>query len=190
MDETRVDATDLDDGAEADVVAQLQAQYDRIMGTMRTLESLYALSDDSTHVCDLQSTTWMTPSSTTGSSLHLASLSPLTPIPASSEPPRSSDHVGSLSTAAAGLGISSEPSYSLRASLRDEMRIDIEIGQHRDADHRFLFLLQLLVNKPWFLQWQSLVPPVIRALGLNSSEPYAQLHDPPSSLDPFCTHVL
>ena len=89
MDETRVDATDLEDGAEVTDFAELQAQYDRIISTTRALESLYALSDDSTHVGDLQSTTWITSSSTTGSPLHLASLFPRTPTPASSEPPRS-----------------------------------------------------------------------------------------------------
>ena len=121
MDETRVDTTDLEDGAEVSDFAELQAQYDHIISTTRALESPYALSDDSTHVGDLQSTTWMTPSSTTGSPLHLASLSPLTPTPDNSEPSRSPYPVGSLSTAVDGLGISMEPSDLMRSSLRDEI---------------------------------------------------------------------
>ena len=40
MDETRVDATDLEDGDEVTDFAELQAQYDHIISTTRALESL------------------------------------------------------------------------------------------------------------------------------------------------------
>ena len=101
MDETRVDITNQEDGA-TDDIALLQAQYTRI----RTLQSLSAFSDYSARVGDL-------PSSPTRSPLQLASLS--------SEPLRSPCTDGSPNTAAAGLGISSVSSSSMRDSGRDEM---------------------------------------------------------------------
>ena len=102
MDETRVDdVTNQEDGA-ADDIALLQAQYTRIS----TLQSLSAFSDYSARVGDV-------PSSPTRSPLQLASLS--------SEPLRSPYTDGSPNTAAAGLGISSVSSSSMRDSGRDEM---------------------------------------------------------------------
>jgi hypothetical protein len=102
MDETRVDdVTNQEDGVAHDI-GLLQAQYTHI----RTLQSLSAFSDYSARVGDL-------PSSPTRSPLQLASLS--------SEPLRSPYTAGSPNTAAAGLGISSVSSSSMRDSGRDEM---------------------------------------------------------------------
>jgi hypothetical protein len=118
MDETRIDDhiddTHQEDWA-VDAVALLSVQYTRL----RTLHSLSAFSDDSARVGDV-------PSSPTRPPLHLASLS--------SEPLGSPYTDGSPNTVAAGLGISSVSSSSLRDSVRDELLR--ELRQELFADMR------------------------------------------------------
>jgi hypothetical protein len=118
MDETRIDNriddTYQEDG-EADDIARLPVQYTRL----RTLHSLSTFSDDSARVGDV-------PTSPTRSPLHLASLS--------SEPLGSPCPDGSPNTVAAGLGISSVSSSSLRDRVWDELLR--ELRQELFADMR------------------------------------------------------
>jgi hypothetical protein len=89
----------------------LQDQYTRILNITRHWESTSAFSDYGERIGDL-------PSSPARSPLHLASLS--------SEPLRSPYTDGSPTTAAAGPGISSVSSSSMRASVRDEIMRELK----------------------------------------------------------------
>ena len=112
MDENRVDDVSYqEDGSAADEVAQLQDQYTRLLNTTRHWESTSAFSDYGARIGDL-------PSSPARSPLHLASLS--------SEPLRSPYTDGSPTTAAAGPGISSVSSSSMRDSVRDEIMRELK----------------------------------------------------------------
>jgi hypothetical protein len=104
MEETRSDVTNLEDAYDDDI-SELQAQFTRI----RALQASAALFEDNARTDVLQSSPARSP-------LHLASLSPDPHAPL-----RSPFTDGSPTTAAAGLGIPSMSSSSMRTSMRDEL---------------------------------------------------------------------